>query len=76
MMRQGRTLAAIGALLGLVTAYSTGRIASSWLYEVRASDPLILTFALVLVLGMTVLAMVIPARRAARLDPVLALRSE
>jgi putative ABC transport system permease protein len=76
IMGQGRTLAAVGSLLGLMTAYSAGRIASSWLYEVRASDPLILTLALVLVLGMTLLAMVIPARRAARLDPVLALRSE
>jgi hypothetical protein len=50
--------------------------ASTWLYEVHPSDPLILASALALVVGVTVIATVIPVGRAARADPSLALRFE
>ena len=76
MIGQGRTLAVAGAILGLAGAYATGRLASSWLYQVRAADPMILTLAVGLVLAITACATLIPARRAARTDPAQALRSE
>jgi putative ABC transport system permease protein len=76
MIGQGRTLAAAGAILGLAGAYATGRLASSWLYQVRAADPMILTLAVGLVLAITACATLVPARRAARTDPAQALRSE
>jgi putative ABC transport system permease protein len=76
MLGQGRALAAGGAILGLAGAYATGRMASSWLYEVSASDPLILTSALASVLVIALVATAIPARRASRIDPASALRSE
>jgi hypothetical protein len=43
VLNQRRTLAIVGATIGLVVAYFSGRIVSSWLYEVHASDPLIST---------------------------------
>jgi putative ABC transport system permease protein len=75
-MKQGRTLALIGASIGLGVAYAAGRAVSSWLYEVRASDPQILGAATLLVTGIALVATVIPAYRAARLDPARVLRPE
>jgi putative ABC transport system permease protein len=73
---QARVLALIGGVLGLGAAYAAGRLASSWLYEVRASDPLILAGALAIVLVVTVCATLIPARRVSRTDPAQALRAD
>jgi putative ABC transport system permease protein len=73
---QARVLAAVGGVLGVATAYATGRLASSWLYEVRASDPMILAGAFVIVVAVTVFATVIPARRVSRTDPANALRAD
>lgn len=69
VLKQGRTMAAVGAAIGLVVAYFSGRVVASQLYEVRASDPMILGAATVLVAGIALVATVIPAYRAARLDP-------
>jgi putative ABC transport system permease protein len=73
---QARVLALVGGVIGLGTAYAAGRLAASWLYEVRASDPVILAGALAIVLAVTLCATLIPARRASRTDPVVALRAE
>ena len=73
---QARVLALLGGVIGVGAAYATGTLASSWLYEVRASDPLILAGALAIVLVVTVCATLIPARRASRTDPAHALRAE
>ena len=69
-------VAGAGVLGGLVLAYSAGRILTMLLYEVQASDPLILASSPVLVAGVAVLATVLPARRAARVDPSVTLRAE
>jgi putative ABC transport system permease protein len=76
MLKQGRTLALIGAAIGLFVAYYSGRIVSSRLYEVRAADPVILGIATMLVVAMALVATVIPAYRASRLDPARVLRPE
>ena len=73
---QARVLAVVGGVLGVATAYATGRLASSWLYEVRASDPVILAGAFVIVVAVTAFATVIPARRVSRTDPANALRAD
>jgi putative ABC transport system permease protein len=73
---QARLLALLGGVTGVGTAYTTGTVASSWLYEVRASDPPILSGALAIVLVVTVCATLIPARRASRTNPAHALRAE
>jgi ABC-type antimicrobial peptide transport system permease subunit len=73
---QARVLALVGGVVGLGAAYAMGRLASSWLYEVRASDPIVLASALAIVVAVTVCATVIPARRVSRTDPANALRAD
>jgi hypothetical protein len=69
-------LSLIGATCGVIVAYVSGRIVSSQLYEVRASDPMILAGATIVVASMALVASVIPAFRASRLDPARVLRAE
>jgi putative ABC transport system permease protein len=76
MLKQGRTMAFVGAAIGLIVAYYAGRFVSSRLYEVRASDPMILGLATMLVVGIALGATLIPAYRAARLSPARVLRPE
>jgi putative ABC transport system permease protein len=76
VLKQGRTLALIGAALGVFVAYLAGGFVSAWLYEVRASDPVILGAAAALVVGIALVATVIPAYRVARMDPGKVLRPE
>jgi putative ABC transport system permease protein len=76
VLGQGAVLTAIGLGLGVAGAWALARLLSSTLYQVSASDPA--TFAVVpLVLaGVALLACWLPARRAARLSPMVALRRE
>jgi ABC-type antimicrobial peptide transport system permease subunit len=76
VMRQGGTLGLIGAGIGLGLAYFSGSVISSRVYAIRAADPLILSSATVLIVVITVLATMIPATRASRLNPASALQSE
>ena len=76
MMRRGRTLALIGAVIGLASAYIGGRVIASKLYQVSASDPWILGAATVIVALIALGATIIPAFRSSRLDPVNVLRPE
>jgi putative ABC transport system permease protein len=73
---RAQAIAVAGGLGGLVLAYPAGRILASTLYEVRAADPVILVSATLLVGIVAVFATVLPARRAARVDPIVALRAE
>ena len=65
-----------GATLGLLGAWFCARLLESLLFEVRAHDPFLLVSALFLLLAVAFLAAWIPARRAMRVDPVVALRYE
>ena len=76
VLKQGRTLAAIGTVIGLAFAYGAGRIVSSRIYEVRASDPAILGVATALVVTVALVATVIPAWRVSRIPPSRVLRQE
>ena len=73
---QARVLALVGGAIGLGAAYAVGQLASSRLYEVRASDPLILAGAVAIVLTVTVITTLLPARRVSRTDPAHALRAD
>jgi putative ABC transport system permease protein len=74
LLKQGRALAIIGTVAGVAIAYAAGRAASSFLYEVRASDPVVLVSAAALVGVLTFVAILIPARRVSRVEPSQILR--
>ena len=76
VMREGMRLALIGVLLGAGGALGLTPLMSSLLYGVEASDPAVLTSIAVLLSAVALIATYIPARRAMRVDPVLALRWE
>lgn len=76
VMKQGATLGLAGAAIGVGLAFFSGQVISNRVYAIRASDPLILTIATVLITAMTVVATLIPAARAARLNPANALQSQ
>ena len=76
VMRQGAMLALAGTTIGLAIAYLSGRIVASRIYAIRASDPLMLGAAIVLVAGITALATMIPAWRASRLAPAGVLHTD
>ncbi len=69
-------LAAIGVVCGLAIALVAGRLIESMLYGVRLRDPLAIGGAVLLLSGTALLAALIPALRASRVDPTLALRQE
>ena len=76
IVRQGMVLALSGTGVGLVAALLMGRLISSLLFEVRATDPLTYLSISVLLIATALLACFIPARRATRVDPMVALRYE
>jgi predicted permease len=76
MVRQALLPVALGGLAGLVGAVLLGRVLAGLLFQVSATDPLTLISVVVLFAVVSVLASVIPARRASRLDPMEALADE
>jgi putative ABC transport system permease protein len=73
---RGIRLAVVGVGLGLLTAAGVSRVMVSVLYAVAPTDPLTFVAVAAILLGVALLACVIPAARAARLDPIAALRQE
>jgi putative ABC transport system permease protein len=76
VMKQGLSLAVCGVCLGAVGSWAATRLLSTLLYKVSATDPLVFGSIAVLLLGVAMLASYLPARRAAKVDPVVALRSD
>jgi putative ABC transport system permease protein len=76
VVKQGMILAAIGVVLGLITSFAMTRLMRTILYEVSATDPVTFIFAPLLIGVVALLACWIPARRAASVDPMVALRNE
>ena len=76
VMQQGALLALIGTVIGLGVSYLSGRIVASRIYAVRASDPLMLGAAIVVVAAIAAFATMIPAWRASRLKPSGVLHAE
>jgi predicted permease len=76
VLRQGIALAIVGAIAGIGVALGVTRYLASMLYEVRASDPVTMIAAAVLLAMVALAACYIPARRATRVDPMVALRYE
>lgn len=73
---EGARLAAIGLAIGIAASFAVTRLISSLLYSVKAYDPLTFVVVAVLLAAVALLASYIPARRAMRVDPIVALRYE
>ena len=76
IMREGSIMLSSGVALGLLLAMATGKILSGMLYEVGAFDPVAFTAAPLLLAAAALIATWLPARRATRIDPMRALRTE
>jgi putative ABC transport system permease protein len=76
VLRQGLVLAATGTAIGVVIAGAGSTLLESLLYGVRGLDPLTLGSACALFAAVTLAASYIPARRATKVDPLVALRAE
>jgi predicted permease len=76
MLREGMVLLGIGAGVGLLLSLAIGKALSSLLYRVDSFDPIVLIAAPTLLAAISLVACYIPAQRAARLDPMVALREE
>ncbi|HEY7856332.1 MAG TPA: ABC transporter permease [Terriglobales bacterium] len=76
IMGHGLRLAGLGAIAGLGVALIVGRFGASFLYGVGAADPVVLVAVPATLLAVAALACYLPARRATRVDPMIALRGE
>jgi ABC-type antimicrobial peptide transport system permease subunit len=76
VMKEVLTLMGIGLLIGVPSAIGLGRFVSTQLYGIQGTDPWIATAMVLVLIAVGVVAGLIPAGRASRIDPILALRFE
>jgi putative ABC transport system permease protein len=76
VLSQGALLVGIGALLGAFGAYGVSKLLISLIPSLPTQDPLVLPFAAVVLLAVALVACYIPARRATRVNPLIALKSD
>ena len=76
VLSQGLALALGGASIGLALAFALGRVMESLLFGVRGTDPFTFATVALSLPAIAILATYVPARRAARIDPMASLRTE
>jgi predicted permease len=76
VLRQALLLAVVGIAVGLACAAAMTQLLTSMLFGVKATDPLTYVAVVIMLMGVAMLASYIPARRAMRVDPIVALRYE
>jgi predicted permease len=76
ILREGIAMVVAGLLIGLLFAFAAGKILSSILFQVSSTDPFAFTIAPVVLMAAALLATWLPARRATKISPMTALRTE
>lgn len=76
VLKQGLWKSGLGVVLGLAGALLLSRSMTSLLFNVKATDPLVYTVVALVLIGVALVASYLPARRAAKIDPLIALRDE
>jgi ABC-type antimicrobial peptide transport system permease subunit len=76
VLRETTVVVAVGISIGVPVAFGLTRLVSSKLYGLKATDPLTITLASLVLAAVAMLAGYLPARRASRVDPLIALRYE
>ena len=76
VLKQGMTLAGAGIVAGLAAAFALTRLMQSLLYQVRPSDPETFILVSLALVGVAIVASAVPAYRATRVSPLIALRTE
>jgi predicted permease len=76
ILAQGLKPVAIGSVIGLIAALALGRVLSSLLYGVKATDPVTFVIVVLLLSFVALVACYLPARRATKIDPMVALRND
>jgi ABC-type antimicrobial peptide transport system permease subunit len=76
VLKQGGRLVCAGIAIGLIGAFTTTRLMMNFLYGVQPTDPFTFTGASLLLVAVALLACYVPARKAMKVDPMIALRCE
>jgi putative ABC transport system permease protein len=76
ILKQGARLAIAGVVIGVATAFFLRNLVASFVYGLSANDPVIISIVTSVVLLVILLACYLPARRATKVDPMVALRNE
>ena len=76
VLREGRAIVAIGITTGLVAIFALGRLVHAILYHTNPRDPIALGATVLIIAAVALVACLIPARRATKVDPMIALRAE
>ena len=76
IVNQGMRPVVVGLAIGIVSAFALGRLLTSQLYEVSSHNPALLVASTVFLAAIALIACLVPARRAAHIDPIQALRTE
>jgi ABC-type antimicrobial peptide transport system permease subunit len=76
VLREGGGITAVGIGIGVVLALVSGKVLQGLLYGVDSVEPVVLVTAPLILLASSLLASYLPARRATKVDPTVALRSE
>jgi ABC-type antimicrobial peptide transport system permease subunit len=76
VLGQGAKLALLGVVIGLAASFAVTRVMTNMLFNVSATDPLTFVVISLLLISVALVASYLPARRATKVDPIVALRAE
>jgi ABC-type antimicrobial peptide transport system permease subunit len=76
VLGEGMLLVALGVAVGIPVALASSRALQSFLFQIKSSDPMLLLAVTLLLCGVAAFAALVPARRATKIDPMVALRYE